>query len=555
MPKRVLFSVLLAVALSAASAPSAIAQQPATPAPQDTATQDTTPAGAPVEVRGQTLFFVRERVLSFTPEDRAQAIANRIESIYRDPFARIDSVAVVEAEGAAEIVAGDRVIMTVTARDARAAGMTSSELAAQYAAAIQETLESLHRRYSLQSVLLASLYSLLTAVGLALVLFAMGRLFPAIYRKLDGWRDTRIPALRIQRFTLASSSRVTEGLIWLARALRVLASAVLVYVALTLVLGFFPWTRGYATTILRYIAVPLRSVAEGFVNYLPNVFFIAVILVVTYYLIKFIKLIFWEIGRGTIVLPGFHREWARPTYKIVRFLVIVFTAIAIFPYLPGAGSDAFKGISLFLGVLISLGSTSAIANIVAGVVLTYSRAFEQGDRVKISDTVGDVIDRTLLATHVRTTKNVDITIPNAMVLGSHITNYSTSARTGLVLHTSVTIGYDVPWRKVHELLLAAASKTENVEESPAPFVLQTALNDFFVSYELNAYTDRPKLMTQTYSDLHQNIQDQFNEAGVEIMSPHYSALRDGNVATNPPDYLPKGYNAPGFRFRPPDQGS
>jgi len=456
MVRRALLSVVIAVSLSTAGAHSALAQQPGAPEPQDTTTQDTTPAGAPVAVRGQTLFFVRERVLSFTPEDRAQAIANRIESIYRDPFARFDSIAVVEGEGATEIVAGDRVIMTVTARDARAAGTTSSELAAEYAAVIQQTLIALHQRYSLESVLLAALYSLLTAVGLALVLFAMGRLFPAVYKKLDAWRDKRIPALRIQRFTLASSSRVTEGLIWLARVLRVLASAVLIYVALTLVLGFFPWTRGYANTILRYIAVPLRHLPEGFVDYLPNVFFIAVILVVTYYLIKFIKLIFREIGRGTIVLPGFHREWARPTYKIVRFLVIVFTAIAIFPYLPGAGSDAFKGISLFLGVLISLGSTSAIANIVAGVVLTYSRAFEQGDRVKISDTVGDVVDRTLLATHVRTTKNVDITIPNAMVLGSHITNYSTSARTGLVLHTSVTIGYDVPWRKVHELLLGAA---------------------------------------------------------------------------------------------------
>ncbi len=315
-------------------------------------------------------------------------------------------------------------------------------------------------------------------------------------------------------------------------------------------LGFFPWTRGYAVIVYRFISTPVGAVTRGFVAYLPNLFFIAVILFVTYYLIKFTKLIFNEIGKGTISLPGFYRGWARPTFKIVRFLIIAFTAIAIFPYLPGAGSDAFKGVSLFLGVLFSLGSTGAIANIVAGVVLTYTRAFEIGDRVKISDTVGDVMDRTLLATYVRTTKNVDITVPNAMVLGSHIINYSTSAQTGLILHTSVTIGYDVPWKQVHELLLAAARATENVEEDPAPYVLQTSLDDFYVSYELNAYTDKPRMMAKIYSDLHQNIQDMFNEAGVEIMSPHFSAVRDGHQVNIPQQYLPKDYAAPGFRFTP-----
>ncbi|UCF20537.1 MAG: mechanosensitive ion channel family protein [Gemmatimonadota bacterium] len=531
-----------------------IAQEPAARVPQDTTAQDTTAqdtttTGAPVEVLGQTLFFVRERVLSFSPEDRARAIAARIEAIYRDPFVRLDSLGVVEAEGATEILAGDRMIMTVTDRDARAEGRPRAELAAEYASIIRATLLSLRHQYSLRAILLATLYSVMTLATLAALLFILARIFPAVYGKLDAWRDRRIPALRIQRFTLASSSSVTNGLIWLAKAVRVVASIVLIYLALTLVLGFFPWTRDYAATIIRYVAVPLRHVAKGLADYLPNLFFIAVILAVTYYLIKFVKLIFREIGRGTIVVPGFYHEWARPTYKISRFLIIVFTAIAIFPYLPGAGSEAFKGISLFLGVVFSLGSTSAIANIVAGVVLTYTRAFEEGDRVKIADTVGDVTDRTLLATHIRTTKNVDITVPNAMVLGSHIINYSTSARTGLILHTAVTIGYDVPWRKVHELLLAAAGSTANVTEDPPPFVLQTALDDSYVSYELNAYTNRPKLMTGTYSELHQNIQDKFNEAGVEIMSPRYSAIRDGNRATNPADYLPKGYEPPGFRFR------
>ena len=200
-------------------------------------------------------------------------------------------------------------------------------------------------------------------------------------------------------------------------------------------------------------------------------------------------------------------------------------------------------------MLVSFGSSSAIANIVAGVVMTYMRPFQLGDRVKIADTVGDIVEKTLLVTRIRTIKNVDITVPNAMVLSSHIINYSSTAKEGgVVLHTSVTIGYDAPWRQVHELLLAAADSTRGLMKEPKPFVLQTSLDDFYVSYELNAYTDNPNVMARTYSDLHQNIQDKFNEAGVEIMSPHYRAARDGNQVAIPPENLPGDYVPPAFRL-------
>jgi small-conductance mechanosensitive channel len=218
-----------------------------------------------------------------------------------------------------------------------------------------------------------------------------------------------------------------------------------------------------------------------------------VIVVVVFYLLKFIHLFFTGIERGAIRFRGFYREWADPTYKIVRFMVIIFAAIMIYPYMPGSDTAAFKGISIFLGVLISFGSSSAIANVVAGIVMTYMRPFHIGDRVKIADTMGDVIAKTLLVTRVRTIKNVDITVPNAMVLSSHIINFSSSAnRRGVILHTAVTIGYDVPWKKVHELLIAAADGVERIQEEPKPFVLQTGLNDYHVTYELNAYTDKPR---------------------------------------------------------------
>jgi small-conductance mechanosensitive channel len=230
--------------------------------------------------------------------------------------------------------------------------------------------------------------------------------------------------------------------------------------------------------------------------------------------------------------------------------VIALALVLAFPYLPGSASPAFQGVSIFIGLLLSLGSTSVVANIVSGLVLTYTHAFRVGDRVRIADTVGDVIEKGLLVTRMRTIKNVEITVPNGMVMGSHIINYSAVAQEhGLILNTTITLGYDIPWRLIHETLIKAAQATNGILPEPRPFVLQTSLDDFYVSYELNAYTDQPNKMIVVYSELHQNIQDFCNEAGIEILSPHYGALRDGNPSTIPSDYLPKGYQAPPFQIK------
>jgi small-conductance mechanosensitive channel len=293
----------------------------------------------------------------------------------------------------------------------------------------------------------------------------------------------------------------------------------------------------------------VEKIGLAVLSYLPNIFYILVIVVLIRLVIKIAHFFFSEIEKQTITIPGFYPEWATPTFKIVRFLMIAFGLVVAFPYLPGSESPAFKGVTIFLGVLFSLGSTSVVANVVTGVILTYTRAFQLGDRVKIADTIGDVVEKTLVVTRIRTIKNVDITIPNTMVLGSHITNFSSSAQSyGLILHTNVTIGYDAPWRKVHELLISAANATDNILEKPAPFVLQTSLDDFYVTYELNAFTEKPSVMAKTYSELHQNVQDKFNEAGVEIMSPHYSQIRDGNWIAIPEQYVPQDYVPRGLRI-------
>jgi small-conductance mechanosensitive channel len=402
-----------------------------------------------------------------------------------------------------------------------------------------------------RAVIVGLAFTAITVAAFALILFILGKIFPRIYAKLESKRKSGIPSIRVQRMELLSSDRLTDGLIFAAKTARIVALLVLVFNVVPLLLSFFPWTAPLADTVFEWITTPLRGAWSGFVDYLPSVFSITVIMAVIYGLNKFIRLLFLGLESGRIKVAGFYREWADPTYKIVRFVVIAFGAIMIWPYLPGSGSAAFQGVSVFLGVLITFGSASAIANVVAGIVMTYMRPFMIGDRVRIADTVGDVTKRTLLITRVRTVKNVDVTIPNAMVLSSHIVNYSSSAtHKGLILHTSVTLGYDAPWRKVHEALLAAAAATEGVLSEPSPFVLQTALNDHHVSYELNAYTNSPTEMATLYSRLHQNIQDKCNEAGIEILSPAYSSVRDGSHSTMPEEYLPKDYQAPGWRVFP-----
>ena len=250
-----------------------------------------------------------------------------------------------------------------------------------------------------------------------------------------------------------------------------------------------------------------------------------------------VRLIYYftvEIEKGKLSLPGFYKDWAQPTYKIIRALLYIFMFICVFPYLPGSDSKVFQGISVLLGILISVGSSSSISNIVSGVVITYMRPFKVGDRVKIGEVEGDVIEKNLLVTRIRTIKNEDITMPNSTILNGGTINYSACAKEeGLILHTTISIGYEVPWNEVYKLLIDAAKSTANILHEPVPFVLQTSLDDSYVSYQLNAYTRTPNQMALIYSQLHQNIQNKFNAAGVEIMSPSYIAMRNGNKSTIP----------------------
>jgi small-conductance mechanosensitive channel len=389
----------------------------------------------------------------------------------------------------------------------------------------------------------------LTSLGLVLALWLVRRVRFALRRRVDRWIQAgpyieKKPPWHVVAVYLGS---VALGLGALLRWALIFA---LLEVYLTVTLGFFSYTRHISLAVTNWLLSQLATLAKSALDYLPNLLVIGVIAVVMYYVVQLIRLVFGEIQTGRLQIRGFYPDWAQPTEKLTRVLVLVLALVIIFPYLPGAKSPAFQGISIFLGVLLSLGSSSAVANAIAGIILTYMRSFLVGDWVCIGNTTGEVIERNLLVTRIRTPKEEVITIPNATVMSGAVHNYTAKAReTGVIFHTTVTIGYDAPWRVVHQLLISAALATEHVLHQPPPFVLQTALNDFYVSYELNAYTQSPLQMLTIYSELHQHIQDKFNEAGVEICSPHFSSLRDGNAIAIPHQYVKQDYKPPGFRLK------
>lgn len=538
--------VLMATTLAVAAPKKAKQPSPAKEPPKP-------PAGR-VVLDGKELFTLQEKILSITPVDRAALISSRLTQLARNPLFKTETITTVEGETVTDITAKELIIMTVTEYDAAAAGKPRSDLARELAQTIKLAIEEKNYEYSIKSIVIAVLYTLLATALLVAALIALFRFFPKLVLKIQALKGTRIRTIRFQSLELIQEDRIVKLLISLAKFGRFILIIALLDIYIPLVFSFFPWTRGFASKLFNYLLLPIQKTWTAVSSYLPNIFFILVIVVITHFVNRFSRFFFTQIEKKTIIIPGFFPEWADASFKIVRFLTIAFAAVVAFPYLPGSESPAFKGISVFLGVLFSLGSTSSVANVVAGVILTYMRAFKLGDRVKIADTMGDVIEKTLLVTRVRTIKNVDITIPNAMVLGSHIVNYSSSAKEyGLILHTSVTIGYDVPWRQVHECLITAAKATENILELPEPFVFQKSLDDFYVNYELNAYTEKPSVMAKIYSDLHQNIQDTFNEAGIEIMSPHYAQIRDGSRTTIPASYLPDGYAPEGIKITLTDQ--
>jgi small-conductance mechanosensitive channel len=503
--------------------------------------------GVPVEVDGRPILLVYSAVGGFSPQERAELIRGRIIAVARREAIPLESIRAEDRGAWTEIAAGNELIMGVTELDAKAADNTRSQLSSEHVEVIRFVVKKYREEHTFRQLLRGGINTVVATVALAvslLVLFWIRRIGRSkLSKRLARHKDEgTAPSLlrRVMHYCGRPFVRIFGTVFW-----------ILVFALFqaygTVVLRFFPSTRYTSYRITNWLFSELASFGKSVIAYLPNLILVAIICIATYYLIQVSEYLFAEIRAERLTIRGFYPDWAEPTAKLARVLILAAAAVVVFPYLPGSQSPAFRGISVFLGVLLSLGSSSSVAHAVAGTILTYMRAFQVGDFVRIGQEVGEVVEKTLLVTRIRTQKMEVITIPNGTVLGGMVVNYSAESRgRGVIFHTVVTIGYNAPWRQVHQLLISAALATKHVLHDPSPFVLQTALNDFYVAYELNAYTDKPLIMQYVYSELHQNIQDKFNEAGVEINSPHYTALRDGNRTTVPDNHLSEDYKAPAF---------
>jgi small-conductance mechanosensitive channel len=482
-------------------------------------------SSAVVRLYGRELFAVGPASV-VTAEERAGDVTRTIEEIASDVRRRPDEIRVIRDDriDATVIMCAHRYLLAVWDYEAESLGETANALAETRAQTIRDAIVNYRRATTSASLIRSAIYAGAALLGLIVLLVALGRIRDRVDRMLRERLEDRTVLKVLSGESIISFSTGFGRLLWVVFVIWAWLTT------LNFVLSLFPWTYGFASRVWELASHPAKTLGSQTLEQVPSLFFLAFIAVVALFVIRGLRFVFEEIGARRIYIRGFYPDWAAPTFNIVRLVVIGFAIVVAIPYIPGSGSSAFKGVSLFVGVLVSLGSGSAMANMISGIIMIYMRPFEIGDRVQIGETVGDVVDRNLLTTRIRTTKNERVTIPNTNILSGQIINFNARRRTKeLILHTSLTLGYDIPWRKIHELLIAAARDTNNVLDDPEPFVLQKALHDFYVEYELNAYTAEPREIPRTYSELHQNIQDKFNEAELEILSPHFRAHRDGKA--------------------------
>ena len=505
----VLVGLCLVVSLlaldAAAQSPSSVTPNPAA---EDAETAVQT---APVVVDGESLFRVTG-VQAYPAEKRAQAIADRIRAMAANRTVAPESLRLQDETFGTRILAGAQTIMVVFDADPAYAGVNRQYLAQAALERIKEAIIDYRRdrepRLLVRHGLFAAGATLALIFGLWIAHVVVRKSRSALERRYK----KKVHGIQIQSFRLIEAERLwrvvsgAHGLIWAVIALT------MAYLYAHYALALFPWTRGLANSLSDFLVNPLIAIGTAFLNAVPNLIFLAILVLVTWYVLKLIRLLFVGIDTGAITLSGFEAAWAKPTYRLVRFAVIAFAVVVAYPYIPGSDSQAFKGVSLLIGVVFSLGSTSLIGNMISGYSMAYRRLFKNGDRVTIGEYMGDVEETRLMVTYLRTIKNELVAVPNSKIINSDVVNYSALARKeGLILHTTVGIGYQTSWRQVEAMLIRAAELTPGLLREPKPFVLEKELGEFAITYEINAFCDDPQAMERLYTALHANILDVFNE--------------------------------------------
>ncbi|MDR2765136.1 MAG: mechanosensitive ion channel family protein [Tannerella sp.] len=500
-----------------------------------------TPA-VPVVVGQDTLFTIYARQGGLTPRRRAENVQEQILETGKDLTFGKDSLRIENGMSLTDLMYGEKVIFSITDQDACWEHTTRDKLAEQYRVSVSRKIDELKRENGLAQWFKHLGLFLLVILLQAGLFYLTNRLFLKLRHRillLEKQKKLK-PLFVIRDYEVLNTSRQEKALLVMAKGLKWVLILLQLVFSVPMLFAIFPQTQSFAETLFLYIFEPLKLIFWSIIHYIPNLFRIIVIFLCIHYLVKGIRYIACEIEHEKLKINGFFPDWAQPTFNIVRFFLYAFMIAMIYNYLPYSNSVIFKGMSVFVGLMVSLGSTTVIGNILAGFVITYMRPFKTGDRIKLNDTEGHVIEKSPFVTRLRTPKNEIVTIPNSQVMSSNITNHSSSAKIyGLIIHTEVGFGFNVPRQQVCRLLIRAALETPCVLDNPKPFVLETELKDSYPVYQINACVKEVDNLPTIYSELHRHIHDVFQEAGIELVLPHYYAGRDGNPIAMPPEYPEK----------------
>jgi small-conductance mechanosensitive channel len=512
---------------------------------------DVAPAAEAFTMRygNRRIVVLRGRVLGRGPAERALAAVHRLDALVADGL--VGPVDRRFVEGLVVLTVANHDAVTILPTDVdELRGETidtkSREAAAQLRLALQEVAEAHSPERLFSAALMALAATALALALLGLLVWGRRRVAALFGRQVEarlGERLGRLPGGDVWRTAESGALSLLRGV---GRVSFVALYLLLGYAWLTFVLRRFPYTRPWGEALRGFVLGTVLVLGKGMLAAVPGLFTVAVIVVITRLLARGVHAFFLAVERGRVALPGVYPDTAQPTRRLMVALLWIFAVVVAYPYLPGSGTDAFKGVSVLVGLMVSLGSTGFVNQVMSSFMITYSRSLRVGEYVRIGDVEGSIVQAGLLSTKVRTPRNEEVTLPNAVVAASTITNFSRFEREGVYARTAVTIGYDTPWRQVEAMLLEAGRRTRTVRQEPPPRVLQTALQDFYVEYTLLVALEHPETRILSLHELHRNVQDVFNEHGVQIMSPHYRADPDtAKVVPKAKWYAPPATRADG----------
>ncbi len=515
---------VVAVALLCRSGPLAAEE----PAPQG-ASFGEPPLEATLVFEGRALTTMRAPLLGFSPEERASRGSRRIQEVLTVSIA--NDVATLEApEGRIVTLGGKAVFIVLPADLDPLAGEELGEVAEEAASNLRIAVATYREERSFARLVRAIVSVVLATLAAFTLLWLGNRLCRWARSRLPQITTERLGRLRVPGLPQVETERVLRFEHRLIDVVFLVGLLALGYAWLSFVLTRFPGTRPWGQALGGYVLGQLGGLLRGALGAIPSLLTVLLIFLLARLLSRLLRTFFLSVESGAVSVPWLDADVAAPTRRIVGAVIWIFALVAAYPYLPGSSTDAFKGVSVFVGIMVSLGATGIVHQAMSGLIVMYSRGLKVGDYVQIGDHEGIVTSLGMLSTKIRTAKREEVTIPNAVLTSTAMKNLSRLAgNDGVIVSTSVTIGYGAPWRQVHAMLEQAAGRTSGLRRQPAPSVLQRSLSDFYVEYELRAHLDRPETRFSVLSALHTHIQDLFNEHGVQIMSPHYEADPPGPV--------------------------